>query len=158
MMGDYSAIEWTDRELGWLEGLIDSEGAFTISKQINRPHKYRDGRTWKVRLAIGNTNYPFLEHAQELIGGCIFRKSRGKRVGNWKPCYELQVYSTDLRRLLPKIELIVKEGQRSLVLEMLDILQRRKGAVIRFHPESDHGTSRLRQIETQMKVLNHRGL
>ena len=148
--------EWTDNlsdyDRGWVEALIDSEGSFTISRQVNKG-KYRAGMTWKVRLNIGNTNREFLLRAQNLIGGTI--QTIGRKNPNHKTAYELQLYSSGLRVLLPQIQLLVKEKQRLAFLEILSILKQRRMNG-RGRPIVDK-MDELKELIQSVKQLNKRG-
>lgn len=138
-------IEWTDYTKGWIEALIDGEGSLSLVKET-RP-LFAAGCTYKPRLNIGNKNLGLLKRAQSIIsGGCIVH-SRKREI------YLLDISANGLRRLLPQITLIVKERQRLLLLEALEILSKRKGG--RGQP-SPLRTERLKEIYQEIRKLNGR--
>jgi len=142
-----SPIEWCDRELGFLEGLIDSDGSISLSKE-KRPH-FKAGVTYKPNIRIGNICIELLEKAHSIIGfGSINEHKTHK--GN-HPFFQLTVHSNGIRRILPHLQLIVKEKQRLLVLEACDILNKR---ISKGNPRTDHEISRLEEIYIEIKKRN----
>lgn len=138
-------IEWCDYERGWIEALIDGEGSLSLIRE-KREH-FKSGYAYKPTLNIGNKCYALLEKARLIIGaGAIRPKNDGE-------LHQLQVSANALRGLLPKISLIVKEKQKLLLLEALEILARHKG---RSRPVLDSEIERLEQIYQEIRDLNGR--
>ena len=109
-------IEWTDYDLGWLSALIDGEGCICLLKEKRLNQKA--GCQYKPRLSIGNKNLNLLRKAQSLMGEAIIGPGKND-------VYELQVSANNMRRVLPVIKLIVKEGQRNLIIHALNLLKKR---------------------------------
>jgi len=121
----------TERQLGWLEGLIDGEGSIVLSK-LNRRKKVQKGFTWHAFIEIGNTNLDLLNRIKEVTGiGSVYKnRLRGgsSLVSNpndvrYKPCHAYHLGSNGLRELLPQLKLIVKEKRRLLMLKALPLLK-----------------------------------
>lgn len=137
-----SKVEWTDYTKGWIEATIDCEGSLLLIKEV-RPH-FRDGCTYKPKVSIGNNCVPLLEYAKQIVGfGNIQPPTKSRST------YQFECYSKALRKLLPKITLIVKEKQRLLLLEALAILEKRRRG--RYY-----GSKRLSEIYIEIRDLNGR--
>ena len=133
-------IEWTDYEKGWLSGLIDGEGSISLLKE-RRSH-FRSGYAYKPRLNISNKNLNLIKKAQNLIGGCITQNKKSN-------VFNLDVSANNIRSILPKIKLIVKERKRQLILQALDILSARHRG--KNHPMTDNEISQLEEIYLEMR-------
>jgi len=138
-------IEWADYTRGWIEALIDGEGSLSLLKEI-RP-SFSAGCTYKPRLNIGNKNLELLRAAQTIIGGGCIIQSKKRQI------YLLDVSSSRLRWLLPRITLIVKERQRLLLLDALQVLAGRRGGR---HQNPPAGTERLEGIYHAIRQINGR--
>jgi hypothetical protein len=140
-----TAIEWTDYDLGWISALIDGEGSISLIKE-RRP-KFRDGATYKPRLNIANKCRKLLEKAQGVVGAGAIIPRKKDLVLN------LDISANGARTILPHLHLIVKEKQRILLLEALDILESRKGGRGQPGPALE-GTERLLEIYQEIRELN----
>jgi len=138
-------IEWADYTRGWIEALIDGEGSLSLLKE-SRPHFFA-GCTYKPRLNIGNKSLPLLQRAQGIIGGGCIVHSKKRQI------YLLDVSAGRLRWLLPRITLIVKEVQRLLLLDALQLLAARRGGRAQPPPA---GTERLEEIYHAIRQTNGR--
>jgi len=135
----------SDRELGWLEGMIDGDGSLFLGK--TKMPDYRRGFAWNPKLSIGTTSKAIAERVKAIIGeGAVYRSSppRGGKLEVWN--YRLGVKG--LRRLLPKLQLVEKERQRVLVLEAA-ILSGNNN----WWTNGQHDT-RLEEIWTELRILN----
>src|SRR3989304_6140832 len=146
-----SKIEWTDREQGWLEAIIDGEGSLALLHE-RRPW-FKDDLTWKPTLSIANTSKELIERAKSLVnaGSISYRRPKNER---YRALYQWQIHAETLRVLLPRIKLIAKEEHRVLLLEALDLLTLRKGSKLRYHPSADNGFDRLKEIHNKIRTLN----
>lgn len=136
-----------ERNIGWLEGIIDGEGCLGLYKV--KCARYRNGYRWVPLLTISNTNMNILEEAKRIAGvGNISmnHEQTDKRKARWI----LQMSHGQLRILLPRIRLRGKEKQRLLLLEVASLV--RPGVPI---PPSNQ--IRLQEIHDEMKMLNRRG-
>lgn len=136
----------SDYNRGRLEMAIDCEGYLTLLKVKNA--NYSKGYYWSPRMIVYNTNVELLEELRDISSGlgkvsCIV-ESRGNR----KTLFGWTVHPNDLRILLPHLKLIVKENQRTLLIEALQLI---KGRLY----ESE---ARLEQIHEELSRLNHRGI
>jgi len=137
-----SKIEWTDYWLGWISALIDGEGSLSLLKE-RRP-RFKAGCTYKPRLNIANKNIEIMLTAKILFRG-------GSLCENKKGVWNLDISSNRIRENLPKISLIAKERQRLLLLDALDVLNRR---TTHFNPRTDMEIQRLERIYLKIRELN----
>jgi hypothetical protein len=84
-------------------------------------------------LVIANTNKEFCEYAKELFGAgyIAVRKTSTGRI-----YYQFYASRNALREVLPQLQLIVKEEQRQIILQTLEILWERKHN--HYYPERDN--------------------
>ena len=154
LYADYRDIMPTERELGWLEGIIDGEGCLNFRRvPVTSPSqsgRYKSDHTWSGTLYVGNTDLRILKRAKAIAGGGSIR-SMPRQNPNAKPCWAWRVHATHLRSLLPTIKLTGKERQRILLLEALALLLEHRGRSGQRHD------SRLHEIWDEMRVLNRRG-
>lgn len=142
----------TDYERGWLEALIDGEGSLSLFSD-RRPHQ-KLGCSFKPTLAIGSNDRPLVERARTIINAGSIRPNRAAARMNVLWQYTLQ--SNGLRWLLPQLSLLLKERQRVLLLEALDLLAARNGGQGLWHRDPNSG-ARLLEIKSEMTRLNRRG-
>lgn len=153
-MTSQSELPFTEWERGWLEGLIDGEGAIGMSK-IREPGHGR-GFVWRPYVTISNTCFPLMEKLSHVLGGVgVYIAERPGR-GNRRTAYGIRVTPGRIRWLLPQLKLVVKEQQRLLVLEALKL-------VGEHHPRpgvrgaSSQNDARLMEIYESLRQLNARG-
>lgn len=144
----------TERETGWLEGIIDGEGCITLGKSANKA--YARGFTWRVRTRINMTHKKTVEKCmiltKEITGineGSIGSINPQKKRSNHKVCHALTLRAKASLLLLKKIKLVTKERQRILAIEALELLRMNK----RKHTND----VRLEEIYQEMKDLNKKG-
>jgi hypothetical protein len=140
-----SPHQLTDYERGFLEGLIDGEGYFILSLK---------NRGVTALVGISNTCLPFLEKAKSILGGGRIDQSK-KGKPNSRPVYHLIISSNILRWLLPQLRLVVKESQRLVMLQALDVLASRRGGKARWHGKETW--KEIEQLVLRMKELNRKG-
>jgi len=137
--------EW---QKGWLESAIDGEGTVTASRRISA--QYRWGEYYQPIVNVGNTNRDYVECAFMICGG----KGRiypHDQKNNHRIWFEYRFPASVIRRMLPQLSLIIKEEQRKLVLELLDIqIGHNTGNKLTFVE-----TMRMRGIYEKIKSLNH---
>ena len=136
-----------ERDLGWLEGIIDGEGYLGMWK-AKSPFAKR-GFTYMCQLTIANTNKDAIEKSKRLLDGGSIGFSR-KDDPRWKDTWHLVAHADVLRRVLPELRLTVKDAQRRLVLEALSLIS----AHTNRHTPND---SRLEEIYNELRILNKRG-
>ena len=144
-----------DRDLGWLEGLIDGEGSLCLGKHKNS--ECTKGFTLAPTLSVASTDIRILNRAKEMTGlGSISKLHSGNE--KWSPAFQWRVTSNGLRRLLPTVRLTSKERQRTLLIEFLALV--RVGGL----PKDNKGRyifnsnwDRMLKIWREMKSLNRRG-
>ena len=142
-------IEWCDYYRGWLEGIIDGEGSLSLFRE-KRTH-FKDGYTYKPQLSIGSNDRVLVERVKEIIGAGAIVANRAKIRKHILWQYSLN--ANGLRKLLPRIKLLIKDRQRLLLLEALEILETRRGGNGRWH-RPDGSMNRLVEIWKQMRRLN----
>jgi hypothetical protein len=142
-------IKLTDRQLGYLEGIIDGEGCLSLSHEAIAS----GNKTYKPELTITNTNLPTLQMIQSWIGGSITTSVKKTTLHpNWKTCYALRLKSEAMREILPLLKLTIKESQRLLLLELLEINASRRYGIGKWHPTFN--SEKLENIYGQLRELN----
>jgi hypothetical protein len=142
--------EYEDYVRGFIEAAIDFEGSLTLEK-FERPNGTTE---WLPLLQVGNTNLEILETLQEMTGGLGHiseEKYLTRKNKKWRRFWRWRVRGKELRVILPKIGLIIKEKQRKLLLEVLSILP---GSGYNL---SDDEKRCLDEIYEEMKELNRKG-
>jgi len=139
----------SDAQRGYLAGMIDGEGNFSVIK-----HQYSWRRTYySARLKISNTNLEVLQYIKSIVGAGRIHRFDG-RTKNQKDIFCWYICSHELRKLLPRIVelLIIKRQQALLMIEFLKTLWR--GG--RYRSEEIHEFHEA--VYQQMKRLNFRGI
>jgi len=147
--------------VGWLEGVLDSEGSISL---IRYKRKGREWYNYTPIVSIGNTSKVFLEIYNECIKqiGHVNIQKYGNE--NQKTMWHLNIISRyKLKKFLCQLTLIIKEKQRLLLLEAIDILDSKPYA-------GEYGyvgkcgerltqiqSNRLNEIWLEMKELNKHG-
>lgn len=101
-------------ELGYLSGIIDGEGCFSI--EINPPTSYRKGTLYTCRLTITNTDVRLLNWLIDKVGGTIHTR---KIIEGRKQCYSWRCYANILDVILPKIipYLVCKKDEAIVIMK-----------------------------------------
>lgn len=116
----------SERERGWVEGIVDGEGCLLLN-----------GKGMAPQLHVSNADLNILHKLRDLVGtGIIFPANRS---------WVYLVTANGLRELLPQIQLICKERQRLLILEVLRM---------RELPQRERDFARVRQIQREIKMDN----
>lgn len=149
-MGENIIRPLTDYERGWLEALIDGEGSLGMHKL--RTSKAKRGFCWVCNLEIVSTCLELLEIAQKFVGAGRIDVKKEPRNSRWKPSYHLVICPNDMRALLPRLQLVAKEGQRQLLIEALDLV-----ADHRFFASKSKNDARLEEIYQELHLLNRKG-
>lgn len=108
--------ELTEYSRGFMESAIDGEGNISLIKS-NRPQ-------YKPVVVVSNTNNEWLQAIKFMTGiGEVYydkypTKEGRKAIWRWKVTKE-----NDLRDLLSRIHLIIKEKQRLLLIRAISLLQ-----------------------------------
>jgi hypothetical protein len=140
----------SEREIGWLEGIIDGEGYLGILK--SKAKKCKEGFYWNVKLSIANTNLEICKKTQNLfskydyVGGSITKQT--PKIKNSKVIYIFNAKIGAIRNILPLLHLIVKERQRQILLEALDVKEKYRISEI-----YGKGGGRPSDIEKKMETL-----
>ena len=156
---DVATVKLGEYERGWIEALIDGEGCLTIARKKSPTN--RSGYTLAPILRVSNTCIALLERAKAVcLGrGCVSNYNKQKAYQARKPCYDYIITGNTLRWLLPQIRLIVKEKQRQLLLESLEIrakvVYNKRG--LRQSPYNDGDLLRLNELKEEVSRLNKKG-
>ena len=141
----------SERDLGWLEGIIDGEGCLGL---YSSPVSGKNGprRRWLPLLTITNTNRAIIDRAKGIVGaGSVYRR-KGVSERD-KPFFHYAIGANGLRSILPVLRLTAKEQQRLLLLEALALSNGKTHNRYNGCPYDP----RLREIEAKTHALNRRG-
>lgn len=144
----------SEYDCGFLEAALDTDGYFSIStarggiasevSKLRFPHRFVPVTGWKM------TSKAFLEKVKGICGDGVVAKESATSYTK-RQCYRYNMTRATMRRLLPQLQLVAKDGQRILMLEALDLLHTRG---IRMEQES---WSRLSEIRDTIMELNKYG-
>ena len=142
-----------DRDLGWLEGIIDGEGSLYMYK--NHRGKTKRGFSYVPELKIGMTSGAAVHRVASLVGtgyyGITSQKptmlQNGKTPVSLKKIHRFVLGGDGLRKFLPLIRLTTKEEHRQLLLEASRLLTEHRSG----HTPNDE---RLEEIYQSLKQLN----
>ncbi len=113
----------TEFERGYVSGIIDGEGCFTLVKCKNRGIKR--GFQWAARLTICNTDLKMLLEVKRILkGGSIRRDYDISNLWRKKPVYRYTASPNLLRRILPQLKFITKYQDGQHIIQTLQIIQR----------------------------------
>ena len=103
-------------DIRYIAGIIDGEGSIDF---------YRSGRSWAVRLRVGNTYVELLRRLRLQFGGWISRPRVFSR--RWKPYASWDIAGPRAERLLADVlpYLIVKRAQAITALQLRATVRRR---------------------------------
>ena len=134
----------SERDLGFLEGMIEGEGYLGLSKSRGRRLVYKRGFQWKPVLSVANDDVRLLIKLKEICkGGFLVRKGGRKR--------EFRLTSGKIREILPKLDLVSKGLQAELLLEALELLEENRH---KRNSEKRDNDPRLEEIYEEIKGLN----
>ncbi len=100
----------SDYERGFIEGLLDSDGSITLKRQGNNYSGYSP----IVCVSFSNNSKEFLEKVRRILG--CGHKLTLKKGDKYSKFALRQTYS---KELLERIKLVVKEGQRKIILKLI---------------------------------------
>jgi hypothetical protein len=137
---NYYYKEFTDREIGFLESVIDCDGSIIISKTLVKylTREYR----YKPELSI-NGRSEIIDHIRRMLGV----KNRPIKDKRSSDNYTLRLTSKKAEVVLSKINLVIKEEKRRLALEMLSHFKMGKN-------KSKSYESKLERIYNQFKEVS----
>jgi hypothetical protein len=151
----------TEREKGWLEGIIDGEGYLAILKNKNKNSK--NGYVWSMYLSVTSTRREICEKLLKLfsnekyVGGNIIKKPAKNK--NCKDAYYFMAKRYSAKRILPQLNFVIKERHRELLIKALDLVEK-----YRIGEYFMGGNGRPPEVENEiiklyeeMKILNKRG-
>jgi len=141
----------SDREIGYIAGLIDGEGTICLSKCV---WKHRQIAYYRPFVKIANSNLPMLIWVKNKLGVGRIKQDRPQK-GNWKAMYTLNLSANMIRKALPQLIdcLIIKKEQALLITEFLEFSNARSSRNFRVNNESLY----LYYYE-RVKKLNQRGV
>jgi hypothetical protein len=118
----------SERDKGWLEGILDGEGSLYITKNS----KNRVTPVYQPHVIIVNTSHALLERVKKIVGGGNILPKRSQFMYYKNVVYETKDSETyymsreDMIRVLPNITLTVKEPNRILLLDAIELLEKSK--------------------------------
>ena len=110
-------INLTDKEIGYIAGIIDGEGTICLSKCV---WKHRKEAYYRPFIKIANTNLQMLKFIQSKLECGSISEDRTEN-NNWKACYTLRFSANMIRTFLPIIKnsLLIKKEQAILLNDFL---------------------------------------
>ena len=128
-----STIEWkyitSEHDKGYLEGVLDSEGSLYITKNS----KNRVTPVYQVHVIVVNTDHTLVELIKTIVGGGNILPRKGQvmyykeyEYTDTKDTFTYYMNRVDMERVLPNITLIVKEANRILLLDAIELLEKSK--------------------------------
>ena len=145
----FNEKELSDYAKGFLEAAIDGEGSIFLTTYHRS--KYTGRIYYNPGCQTGNKSKEWLELMREVAG------DHGNISGGKIEFYNYQMSWKGMRRILPQLGLVIKERQRVLILEALDIL-----AELRSYKNTEHfsfrdeGEYRLAEIASEISELNNK--
>ena len=146
-------------EKGFVEASLDAEGTVALYRNHNKHWDCERGFHWIPHVSIVNTNLEFLRKIKEICGGGrLYLKARRNLLRNQKALYIYEMNRGVMKCLLPQLSLVIKEKQRQLLIEALNL-------IIHGGNSSEHirqiqllNDKRLEEIYIEMRLLNKRGV
>jgi hypothetical protein len=134
----------------WLSGIIDGEGCLSIRFDKQRTSS---NPAVKVEITIANTSLKFLEIIRDIIGFGSINKRTFYANENKKPSWVYRMPTGTVRKVLPKLFLIVKEEQKKVLLETLSLIGNKGPKKRDISVENQ-----LKKLKGKINILNKRGI
>jgi Na+-translocating ferredoxin:NAD+ oxidoreductase RNF subunit RnfB len=132
----------SERDLGFLEGMIEGEGYIGLNK--SKSIGCKRGFQWKPVVSISNDNLEILHKLRKICnGGYLITKNGKKR--------EFRIASNKIREILPRLNFVNKKKQASLILKSLEMLEQNKR---KKNFEKSFNDKKLEEIHYEIKRLN----
>lgn len=148
-------MELSDKQIGYLAGIIDGEGCVSIRHQNNQ-------RSYYATLQVGSTSIELISWLLETLG--CGRVHIDKKSGNRKQSYKwLVTVARDIYSILDLVYplLVIKKGQSDLLYRLREIKSRpliRHGKQRGVYLLSDETVKDCKILFAKCKELNFRGL
>ena len=114
-----------DRYIGWLAGIIDGEGCFTLRILYHQTKTLGKRARYQPQLVICNTVESMIDRICVLYDeiGIKYRKyliRRSSKNPRWKDIYHVIVLAPGLRILLPLVsDLLIKKKEADIFMEFM---------------------------------------
>lgn len=136
--------------IGWLAGIIDGEGNFTIRILFRETKTLGRRARFQPQLVIANTRKTMIDRIAKIydnigITNRIYIKDRRKYNPRWKICYQIIIYATGLRTLIPLIKPYIDKQEEIVILEEFLRKNKRKGSGNIYTNEELQEMEKLRQ-------------
>jgi len=132
----------SERDLGFLEGIIEGEGYIGLTKIKNRTS--RKGFQWKPTLSVSNDSFELLRKVKKICNGGYFITKQGKK-------REFRISSNKMREFLPQLNFVNKRKQVKLVLRALKLVDENRH---RKRSEKFLNDGELERIRSEIMRLN----
>ncbi len=118
--------------IGWLAGIIDGEGNFTIRILFHNTKTLGKRARFQPQLVIVNTRKSMIDKIAQIydelgIKYRIYERDRSLKNPNWKICHHIIIYATGLRILIPLIKSYCDKLDEIEILEEFLKTNKRKG-------------------------------
>ncbi len=144
----------------YIAGIVDGEGSISMYKAVSRTGGV-DGKRYRVRCSIANTNLEMLEFTKNYFGAGSIYTSKPK--AKHKVVYMLYFYDNQAHQVIKAIRpyLIIKKKQADVAISFHDHVAKEKikrdtrGRISNISPESI--AFRIKTSD-QLSKLNRRGV
>ncbi len=145
-------------EVGWLAGIIDGEGCLTIRMITSETKSLGKRAKFQPQLSICNTNKRLIDKVEkvfEQIGIEKYRTYKRERKSKvqTKTQWEIMLYATGLRKLIPEIKGICTKTEEIELIEKFLETNTRKGSMNPYTNEE-----LLKMEELRWKLVELHGL
>ena len=136
------------KKVGWLAGIIDGEGNFTIRIMFHKTKLFGNRARFQPQLVVCNTRRTIIDKIAKIYDelGIEYRiYARTCKIPNSKQQWHVIIYANALRQLLPLIEDILdKRDETDLIAKFLET-NKMKGSANPYTNEQLQELEKLRQ-------------
>jgi hypothetical protein len=148
----------SERDKGWLEGIIDGEGCLSLRK---RNRKKQKNFQWQIIFSISNTDLRVCEKIKKLftnenyIGGSIYQYQPKNKNSKMINIFNVKIYA--MKKMLPLLKLISKDRQRQIFIEVLNILENSRINTVGYYRRPKEIDNKIENLYKEIIMLNKKG-
>lgn len=140
----------SERDLGYIAGIVDGEGCITIVKQApNKLRKEKNSR-YGIVCQVANTDKRLIDWLHDCFGGSIRITEKREK---WRTAWTWAIRSTQAFKFLKLIRdySLIKQNQIDLVIEF----QTKCVNITQFHPVPLWLTAKRERYFQKIKEMHH---